>query len=91
MSPTNYITDEVKELIGRETDWVEACDPVEQGAIRRFRLPAWQESVLRKQQVLAGVNQLLSHAADTRRGELLEITIILLILWEILYALFRRG
>jgi acyl dehydratase len=36
MSPTNYITDEVKQLIGRETDWVEACDPVEQGAIRRF-------------------------------------------------------
>jgi hypothetical protein len=36
MSPANYITDEVKHLIGRETDWVEACDPVEQGAIRRF-------------------------------------------------------
>lgn len=36
MSPANYITDQVKQLIGRETDWVEACDPVEQGAIRRF-------------------------------------------------------
>jgi len=36
MSPAHYITDEVKQLIGRETDWVEACDPVEQGAIRRF-------------------------------------------------------
>ena len=61
-----------------------------QGAIRRFRLPAWQESVLRKQKLLAGVNGLLSDAADTRRGELLEITIILLILWEILFALFRH-
>jgi hypothetical protein len=61
-----------------------------QGAIRRFRLPAWQESVLRKQKLLAGVNDLLSDAADTRRGELLEITIILLILWEILFALFRH-
>jgi hypothetical protein len=61
-----------------------------QGAIRRFRLPAWQESVLRKQKLLAGVNGLLSDAADTRRGELLEVTIILLILWEILFALFRR-
>lgn len=34
--PTNYITDDVKKLIGYETEWVEACDPVEQGAIRRF-------------------------------------------------------
>jgi hypothetical protein len=61
-----------------------------QAAIHRFRLPAWQESVLRKQKLLAGVNGLLSDAADTRRGELLEITIILLILWEILFALFRH-
>jgi acyl dehydratase len=36
MSPANYITDDVKQLIGRETDWVEACDAVERGAIRRF-------------------------------------------------------
>ncbi len=62
-----------------------------QSAIRRFRLPAWQESVLRKQKLLAGVNDLLSGAANTRRSELLEITIILLILWEILYALVRNG
>jgi hypothetical protein len=34
--PTDYISDEVKKLIGYETDWVEAYDPVEQGAIRRF-------------------------------------------------------
>jgi hypothetical protein len=61
-----------------------------QSALRRFRLPAWQESVLRKQKLLAEVNGLLTDAADTRRGELLEITIILLILWEILYALVRR-
>jgi hypothetical protein len=61
-----------------------------QSALRRFRLPAWQESVLRKQKLLAEVNGLLTDAADTRRGELLEVTIILLILWEILYALVRR-
>lgn len=36
MSPVNYITDEVKALIGFETDWVEAWDLVERGAIRRF-------------------------------------------------------
>jgi hypothetical protein len=59
-------------------------------AVRRFRLPAWQESVLRKQKLLAGVNDILSDTADTRRGELLEVTVILLILWEILYALVRH-
>jgi hypothetical protein len=63
---------------------------VYRSAVRRFRLPAWQESVLRKQKLLAGVNDLLSDIADTRRGELLELTVILLILWEILYAILRH-
>ena len=36
------------------------------------------------------MNRLLSNTADTRRGELLEITVIGLIAWEMLYALFRR-
>ena len=31
----NYITDEVKALIGLESEWEEACDPVEKGQIRR--------------------------------------------------------
>ena len=61
-----------------------------QAAVRRFRLPAWQESVLRKQRLLADVNRMLNDAADTRRAELLEITIIALIAWEILYALLSR-
>ena len=60
-----------------------------QGAVRRFRLPVWQDTVLRKQKLLAGVHELLNDAADTRRAELLELTIILLILWEILYAFIR--
>ncbi len=60
-----------------------------QGAVRRFRLPAWQEAVLRKQKLLAGVHELLSDAADTRRAELLEVTVILLILWEVLFAVLR--
>jgi hypothetical protein len=61
-----------------------------QSTVRRFRLPAWEENVLRKQRLLSEVNGLLSHAADTRRGEMLELTIIALILWEILYAFLRR-
>jgi len=36
MSPVNYITDEVKALIGYETKWVDAWDLVEPGAVRRF-------------------------------------------------------
>ena len=62
-----------------------------QSSVRRFRLPAWQESVLRKERLLSGVNELMKSTADRRRGELLELTVILLITWEILYALFRHG
>jgi hypothetical protein len=60
---------------------------VYQGALRRFRLPAWQESVLRKQKLLADVNDLIGGAADTSRGELLELAIILLIVYEIVAAI----
>lgn len=31
----DYITDEVKALIGLESEWEESCDPVEKGQIRR--------------------------------------------------------
>ncbi len=58
-----------------------------QSAVRRFRLAAWQETVLRKQKLLAEVNDLTGEAADTSRSELLEVVIILLILWEVVAAL----
>jgi len=58
-----------------------------QSAVRRFRLAAWQETVLRKQRLLAEVNDLTGEAADTSRSELLEVAIILLILWEVVAAL----
>jgi hypothetical protein len=32
----NYITDEVKAIIGAQTDWVEASHPVEESEVRRF-------------------------------------------------------
>jgi hypothetical protein len=60
-----------------------------QAALRRFRLPAWKESVLRKHRMLAEANRVLSDGADTRRAELLELTIIVLIAWEILWAFWR--
>lgn len=56
-------------------------------AVRRFRLPAWQETVLRKQKLVADVNDLTGDAADTSRAELLEMAIIALILFEIVAAL----
>ena len=50
-----------------------------QAAVRRVPgLPAWQETVLRKQRLLAEVNDLIGDAADTSRGSL-EVAIILLI------------
>ncbi len=58
-----------------------------QSAVRRFRLPAWQETVLRKQRLLADVNEIIGDAADTSRAELFEIAIILLIVFEIVAAL----
>jgi hypothetical protein len=33
---TNYITEEVRAVIGAQTDWVEACHPVQESEIRRF-------------------------------------------------------
>jgi hypothetical protein len=56
-------------------------------AVRRFRLPAWQDSVLRKQKLVADVNDLIGDAADTSRSELLEMAIIALIVFEIVAAL----
>ena len=57
-----------------------------QSAVRRFRLPAWQDTVLRKQKLVADVNDLTGDAADTSRSELLEVAVILLILFEIAAA-----
>jgi hypothetical protein len=61
-----------------------------QAALRRFRLPAWQESVLRKQRMLSEVYRILSDGADTRRSEMLELTVIALIAWEVLFAFIRH-
>jgi len=60
-----------------------------QAAVGRFRLPAWQGDVLRKQRLLADVHRMLKDAADVRRADLFEVTIILLIAWEVLWALLR--
>ena len=52
-----------------------------QAAVRRFRLPAWQETVLRKQRLLAERERpARRRGRHARASELLELAIILLIL-----------
>jgi uncharacterized Rmd1/YagE family protein len=66
---------------------VHAGDVVEiEATVRRLRIPAWQASVTRKQAILANVYQLLKGEVDTDRSLTLELTIVLLIVAEILFA-----
>jgi acyl dehydratase len=59
MGPVNYINDEVKGLIGYETDWIDACDEVERGAIRRFNQAVMDEDPIYWKD---------EHAATTKYG-----------------------
>jgi hypothetical protein len=61
------------------------------GAIRRFRVADWQGSISRKMNILAQVSELLQGEVNTQRSMLLEIIIIVLIAFEILYALAGVG
>jgi len=63
---------------------------VYQSAVKRFRLASWQETVLRKQKLVAEVNDLTGDAADTSRSELLEIIVILLISYEVVAAILKH-
>jgi hypothetical protein len=58
-------------------------------ATRRFRLSDWQNSVTRKMNILAQVSNLLQGEINTRKGHILEITIIVLITYEILSAFWK--
>jgi hypothetical protein len=60
---------------------------VYRAAVRRFRIPAWSESVDRKQAMVAKVYELLKGEVDTDRSVLLEMLIVLLIVVEIFLAL----
>jgi hypothetical protein len=57
------------------------------GAVRRFRVADWQSSISRKMGILAQVSELLQGEVNTQRSMLLEIIIIALIAFEIIYAL----
>jgi hypothetical protein len=60
---------------------------VYEATVRRLRIPLWQQSVQKKQQMLANIYQLLKGEVDTARSLLLETTIVILIVGEILLAL----
>jgi hypothetical protein len=59
------------------------------GAIRRFRIGDWQESLSGKMNLLARVSELLQGEVNTRRAHMLELIIIMLIVFEIVSALIR--
>lgn len=56
----------------------------------RFHLPAWEQNIQRKLDVLEGIYQVLSDQAATFRAEFLEWTIIALIAFEIVMAFVRH-
>ncbi|MFL5815834.1 MAG: hypothetical protein ACJ763_19855 [Bdellovibrionia bacterium] len=59
------------------------------GAIRRFRIGDWQESLSGKMNLLARVSELLQGEVNTRRAHMYELIIIVLIAFEIVSALLR--
>jgi hypothetical protein len=56
----------------------------------RFHLREWERSIRGKLEVIEGVYQVLSDQVQTFRGEFLEILVVILILIEILLAIFMR-
>jgi hypothetical protein len=62
---------------------------VYEGAVRRMRIPNWQDSVTRKQQLLAQTYGLLKGDVDIDRSHTLEAIIVLLIVLEIFFAFFK--
>lgn len=58
-------------------------------AVRRFRIPTWQASVDRKESLVRQIYDLLNGEIEHWRMFVLEFTIVLLILFEILLPVFK--
>jgi hypothetical protein len=56
----------------------------------RFHLREWERNILRKLETAEGIYQVLSDQANSYRTELMEVVVILLILLEVVLALFHR-
>lgn len=63
---------------------------VYRGALDRYRVPDWIESVRRKQSQIAQVYELLKTDLGHRRSVILEVLIVLLIVLEVVMALVRH-
>lgn len=63
---------------------------VYRSATRKFRISDWQEDVTRKINILGQVSNLLQGEVNSRRSHRLEIIIAVLILYEILAAVWLR-
>jgi hypothetical protein len=59
---------------------------VYEGAVEQLRIPAWKETVTRKQEILSDVYGWLKGEVDTARSLTLEVMIVLLIVVELLVA-----
>ena len=58
--------------------------------VARFHLQEWEQSIQRKLEVAEGIYQAVADQAATYRTEFLEVIVIVLILLEIVLALFHR-
>jgi hypothetical protein len=56
-------------------------------AVETLRIPSWEQAVTRKQALVQQVYDVLKSEVDTRRGQIMEIIVILLILGELVQAL----
>lgn len=59
------------------------------GAIERFQVPAWRSTVLGRQQAVAELSRTLYDRAQLSVAHFLELVIIALIAFEIVYAFFK--
>jgi hypothetical protein len=57
----------------------------------RFHLREWEASIQRKLEVAEGVYQVISDQAGAHRTEFLELIVILLIVLEVVLAVFHHG
>lgn len=62
---------------------------VYEASAQQLRLPSWQNSVTRKQELLARTYDLLKGEVDTDRALILEATIVFLIVFEIVMAFLK--
>ena len=60
-------------------------------AVETLRISAWERAVTRKQALVQQVYDVLKSEVDARRGQVMEIIVIVLILGELLLAVRFSG